>query len=132
MTSEEISVDLTGSQRVIRRRATVYGRPETIAARKLVSQTQRKLETWQAKAAMLRAAVGARKTDVGEVRSEAAKLVPLVIAERIELEGLIDTAEDKVRNHSVIRDVAKALDHLRLQLEDVADRANSAAYRDEP
>jgi len=91
-----------------RRRATSEKYVEIHNARSLVRDSQRALDQWQRKVARLRALMMSRKGDIEQVKLEAAQLLPLVVASRIDLERAIDAADPKLARHSLVRDIENA------------------------
>ena len=49
-----------------------------------------------------------RKGDIDQTRREAGRLLPTVVASRIELEKALEAADPKAARHSVVRDIQKA------------------------
>jgi len=107
-----------------KRRAPAEGRAPFMAAKALVADTQKRLEHWQGRLAHLKARLLTRTGDPAIAAAEAAELVALVIAARIELAGKVAEADLAVAQQSIIRDIDRALDHLRLDLEALIDGGN--------
>ena len=102
-----------------RQRAPSTTHLENRAAKQLISDIQRRLERWHRRIAFLRGlTVGGRGT---QAQTEAAELAALVIATRIEFEGLLEGAPERVAHHSLVRDINRSLKLLREELEDLAD-----------
>jgi hypothetical protein len=106
---------MTGENRPLRRQTSAQ--LETLRALKRVSKPyQVKLDTWQAHLAGLRVR---RLTglDLDHVATDAAHMVPIVQAARIELTHDAETAGYRVSQHSILRDLDRAL----LRLVEMAD-----------
>jgi len=87
-------------------------------AREIAAPFQKPIGHWQSRLAYLRAVKMFRAEQ--EARAEAAELVPLVVAKKIELEAEIADLEDEaVAEHSAISAVRSALVRLRDELENV-------------
>ena len=92
---------------------------ETRSARKLVSPFVDRISPWQERLAHLRAMtlIG----DKQDVAAQAAELLPLVIAARIEFEAAIESEPNgRLRSHSSVDAVRRSLNRLRDELETVA------------
>jgi len=72
-----------------KRRAPAEGRAPFMAARALVSDTQKRLGHWQERLARLKARRLTRTGDAAVVAAEAAELVTLVVAAQVELSGKV-------------------------------------------
>src|SRR3569833_1037650 len=95
-----------------RQRASHLGYVHNRAARLAVHDIQQHLSDWQHTAATLRAAKLHDSGRAPEAAARAAALIPLVIADRIELEARLDGLEAAVATHSLTRDIRRALDRL--------------------
>ena len=85
-------------------------------ARQLVAPFQKQIGPWQARLAHLRVMTMVRAKE--DVRTEAAKLVPLVVATRVELEAAVaELGDDAVAHHNSVSSVRAALIRLREELE---------------
>jgi len=103
------------------KRAAAYGRSEIVEARKMVAQTQARLAQWHRQVARLRATIHRGSDNAQVAREEAASVLPIVIAERIEIERLAAAANLGIAQSSIIRDVMRALSLVRIEFENMAN-----------
>ena len=103
-----------------RQRASSATHAANRAAKQLVSDLQGRLDRWHRRVAFLRGLTVGRRDGLA-VQNEAAELAALVIAARVEFEGLLEDAPETVARHSLTRDIDRSLKLLREQLEDLAD-----------
>jgi hypothetical protein len=99
-----------------RQRASHIGHVHNRAARLVVRDIQQHLGNWQHIAATLRA-LKLHGRDDADVRVRAEELLPMVMADRIELDARLESLEIAVAHHSLPRDVRRALDRLQGDLE---------------
>lgn len=100
-----------------RQRASHIGHIHNRAARLAVRDIQQHLNEWQHTAATLRAAQFHSRNDPSDASARAAEMLPLVVADRIELEARLDGLETAVATHSLTRDIRRALDRLHADLQ---------------
>ena len=113
-------MDLTSLSSPPRRRASHIGHVHNRAARLAVRDIQEHLSEWQHTVATLRAVklFGAHRSNASE---RAAQLIPLVLADRIELDTRLHSLEPAVASHSLPRDIRRALDRLHDDLRQLID-----------
>ena len=85
----------------------------------LVAPYQAKLDQWQTRVAVLKARRSARRADTKDESAEASKLNGLVIVARGALLAEQRSADAAVAQHSLVRDVDRALKRLSDDLADL-------------
>ena len=87
-------------------------------AREVAAPFQEQIGPWQQRLAFLRTTKAFRSEH--DIRSEAAELLPLVTAARIELDAaLIELDDDAVARHSLTASLRASLERLRDDLDDL-------------
>lgn len=91
-----------------------------LRAKKLTAPFQERIGPWQHELARLRSTQMFRAEE--DVRAQAAELLPLVIAARIELEAVLSDADDEaVANHNLVLSVRASLERLRSELDALSE-----------
>lgn len=86
-------------------------------ARRIVAPAQKALDGWQRELAHIRTALALRSTHQHALIERALAVVPLVVAQRVELDQRAAETSSEVASHSLIRDVRRALSRLVDELE---------------